>query len=379
MRVGFGGPQGRPGGAAPWTPAKGDALGTPGWFGARGGAGGQRPPGLPRRLPNPALILALLLAAAAPSVWVRTEMPVRGRLPVRVVGYGEAAPAPGGVVSLSVQHQGVLAGVLVVPGQLVVTGQVLAQVAAAPAVVAQYRRAEAAVRLARAERAHMAQLRAQRLATADQLARADGAVTDAELALQALQREGGGAPVQAVRAPFAGVVTSIPVQQGAAVQAGTPLVSLSRRGALQVTVGIPPAAATRVTAGDPVRLEPLQGGAAVAGRVVGVGGMVNPATHLVDTTVIPAADPLGGAAYRAVIRTGWAAGWIVPRDAVLGNRGGHYVYQVGPKGALRVAVRVLAETGMRTAVAGPVAPSLPVVVSGNYQLAPGMAVRTGAH
>ncbi|MGC8477657.1 MAG: efflux RND transporter periplasmic adaptor subunit [Acetobacteraceae bacterium] len=323
-------------------------------------------------------MFALLLAAAAPSVWVRTEVPVRGRLPVRVVAYGAAAPAPGGVVSLSVQHRGVLAGLLVVPGQRVVAGQVLARVAAAPAVVARYRRAEAALRLARGERAHMAQLRAQRLATADQLARADGAVTDAELALQALRREGGGAPVQAVRAPFAGVVTAIPVQQGVAVMAGAPLVSLSRSGALLVTVGVPPAAAAHVAAGDPVQLEPLQGGPALAGRVVGVGGMVDPRTHLVDATVAPAADPLGGAAYRAVIRTGWAAGWIVPRDAVLGQRRHHYVYQVGPKGALRVAVRVLAEDGGRTAVAGKVVPSLPLVVSGNWQLAPGVAVRTGA-
>ena len=281
------------------------------------------------------------------------------------------------MVSLAVQHAGVLARLDVEPGQRVAAGVALAQVAASPAVVAQYRQALAALRLARAERTHVAQLRAQHLATTDQLGRADKAVTDALSALDALRHEGGTAPTETVRAPFPGVVTAIAVTQGQAVAAGAPLIALSRSGALLVTVGIPPAQAGQVHPGATARLTPLDGGATLAGRVVGVGGMLNPATHLVDAVIAPAAgDPLSGAAYRATIRTGWFQGWIVPRDAVLTDARGAFVYQVGPHGAARVPVRVVGEQGARTAVRGKIAPSLPLVVSGNYQLTPGMAVRT---
>ncbi len=341
--------------------------------------GCRRPPLLRRLLP----LLALALTAAtpapsvpSPSVLIRTETPQSGALPRTVVAYGTARPAPYGTITLGVQHAGMVRRVFVVPGQRVKQGMALVSVAAAPAVIAQYHQAATALALARSERTHMAQLRAQQLATRDQLAQADKAVTDAAAALEALVREGGADPRQTVRAPFAGVVTTIAVAPGQAIAANAPLLGLARQQALVVSVGIDPAAAGAVRAGQKVTLTPLDGGEPIAGTVGGVGGMLDPQTHLVDATItLGAGDPLGGAGFRAAIEVGQDHGWIVPRNAVLTGADGPAVFQVAHGHAVRVAVRVVGEAGGQTVVAGPIDPHRPIVVSGNYQLAPGMAVR----
>ncbi|MDE2007421.1 MAG: efflux RND transporter periplasmic adaptor subunit, partial [Rhodospirillales bacterium] len=328
----------------------------------------------PRLMP---LLAALALLAAAPSVLVRTETPRAGRLGRQVVGYGTARPAPDGIASIVVQHAGIVAALAIVPGQRVAAGDTLATIAAAPAVRAQYRQTRASLALARAERAHLAQLRAQHLATASQLAAADKAVTDAAAALEALRREGGGAARQVLRAPFAGIVVAVGVAQGEAVAAGTPLFRLARAGAFLIDVGLPPAAAASVRVGQTARIAPLAGGAGFAGTVRGVGGMVDPASHLVEVTLAPAANdpPLPGASFRAAIRTGWYRGWIVPRDAVMSGPDGDFVFQVAGGHAVRVPVHVVGETGGETAIAGPLDPARALVTEGAYQLASGMAVR----
>jgi RND family efflux transporter MFP subunit len=335
----------------------------------------------PLRLLLPLLAVALTAAApahkgGAPSALVRTETPRAGALPRTVIAYGTARPAPYGTITLGVQHAGMVRRVFVVPGQLVAKDAALFSIAAAPAVIAQYHQALTAVAVARSERAHMAQLRAQQLATRDQLARADKAVADAAAALQALVREGGADPRQTVRAPFAGVVTTIAAAPGQAVAADAPLLALARRRSLVVAVGIDPAAAGSVRAGQAVTLTPLDGGTPIAGRVDSVGGMLDPITHLVDATIsLGTGDPLGGAGFRAAIEVAQDPGWIVPRDAVLTGADGPAVFQVAKGHAVRVAVRVVGEAGGQTVVAGPIDPHRPLVVSGNYQLAPGMAVR----
>ena len=312
----------------------------------------------------------------APSALVTTETPRRGVLPATVTGYGTARPAPGASVALAVQHAGEIARLDVTLGETVAKGAPLLTIAAAPAVLAQVRQARAALALARGERAHTAQLRAQHLATRDQLAQASRAVADAAATLEALRREGGGVPVQVLRAPFAGFVATVAVTQGQLVAANAPLLTLNRRGGLVVTVGVDPAAQAKLRPGQTVRLIPLGGGAALAGTVQMVSAMLDPRTHLLDATIdVQAGDPLGGASFRAVIRVGEHPGWIVPRDAVLTDAQGPAVFQVARGHAVRVGVRVLAERGARSVVAGPIDPKRPLVVAGNYQLSPGMAVR----
>jgi hypothetical protein len=81
---------------------------------------------------------------------------------------------------------------------------------------------------------------------------------------------------------------------------------------------------------------------------------------------------------QAAIEIGRHQAWAVPRQAVLNDEGGAFLYQVANGHARRVAVRTLTENDQQYGVEGALAANLPVVVLGNYELKDGMAVRTGS-
>jgi hypothetical protein len=80
----------------------------------------------------------------------------------------------------------------------------------------------------------------------------------------------------------------------------------------------------------------------------------------------------------AAITLGAGDAWSVPRQAVLSDEQGSYLFQVAGGHAHRVAVKVLGETAQTYGVDGRIDPALPVVVLGNYELRDGMPVREGA-
>ncbi|HME24600.1 MAG TPA: HlyD family efflux transporter periplasmic adaptor subunit [Acetobacteraceae bacterium] len=363
-----------------------------------------------------ALLLALLLAflpvavlaqggtsgTLQPSVLVTTEAPRQGSLPRTVTAYGTVQAPPGGSETLSVLRAGQVTQVMVTPGGAVRRGQALLAVSADPAALAAYKQAADARTLALGERARIAQMLGQRLATRDQLARADKAVSDAQANLDALNLGGGGSAEETLKAPFDGVVSSLPVVPGTRVAAGTPLLTITRSSQLVAFVGIEPAQRGLIAPGQPARIESLYGHGAEQGSVLSVGAMVDPTTRLVPLLVDPQSDlrtdpgrgdpkgdPQGsgqteagtgllpGGAVRAVVQVGEMRGWLAPRNAVLTDAKGAYVFQVADSKAVRVDVRVVGTRGDTTVVAGPLDPSRPLVTSGNYQLHDGDTVREG--
>lgn len=334
-----------------------------------------------------ALILAALLPAfaaaadkapdAAGSVLVQTQAPQRGSLPDTVAAYGSAVPAVYGGMTLSVQAEGRVSRIIATPGEAVRAGQPLLEFHLSAAASSSYRQAQTALQLAQQERERSARLLAQQLATRDQLAQADKAVSDAQAALTALEQETGGKPQQTITAPFDGVVGSIPVAQGERVQPGAPLVTVTRSGGVVVTVGVEPAQRGRLKPGQAVRLLPLaEGEPALEGSVSRIDRVLDPRTRLIDVDVVPSGEPLQGQAYRALIAVGTLQGWLVPRDAVLADDDGEALYQVAGGRARRVAVKRLGGDDNTSVVEGGIDPRLPLVVLGNYQLSDGAAVRT---
>ena len=340
--------------------------------------------------------------ASASSVLVTTQTPRQGSLPRTVTGYGAVQAAPGGgSQTLSVLRAGQVTEVLAAPGEAVRRGQKLLVVNAGPAAVAAYKQAVDAVKLAKTRRGHTRQLLSKHLATRDQLAQAEKAVTDAQANLEALNRGGGGAAEQTLTAPFDGVVSNLATAPGARITAGTPLITLARSNRLVASVGIEPGQRSLLAAGQPARIESLYGGGAQQGAVLSVGAMLDPTTRLVPVLVDPpqgnpnpkpdpkaGGDPgsgagmLPGAPVRVVVQIGQMRGWLVPRDAVLadvqgGGKGAH-VFQVDGGKAVRVDVKVVGDSGGTTVVDGPIDPKRPLVTSGNYQLQGGEAVREGA-
>jgi membrane fusion protein (multidrug efflux system) len=318
---------------------------------------------------------------AAGSVLVETRAPVRGSLPDTVVAYGSAAASTSGATTLSLPAEGRITHIAVTTGEAVRAGQVLLELALAPSASAKHSQAVTALALAREQQATAQRLLSRQLATKDQAAQADKALSDAQADLAAIEAEDGGMVAQTVKAPFNGVVSAIPVAQGERVAAGAPLLTVTHEQGLVVTVGVEPALRRKLRAGAAAQMALLAAGEpSLQGSVIRVDRMLNPKTRLVDVDVRPAAaaaaDLLEGAAYRATIVTGNLEGWIVPRDALLSDEQGAYVFQVAAGKAVRVPVRRLGGNDEQSVIAGAIDAKRPLVTAGNYQLSDGAAVRT---
>jgi hypothetical protein len=68
---------------------------------------------------------------------------------------------------------------------------------------------------------------------------------------------------------------------------------------------------------------------------------------------------------------------VLPRQAVLSDDRGSYVFQVADGRAHRVDVQAKQDGAKEVGVSGPIRPELRVVVLGNYELQDGMKVREG--
>jgi len=327
-----------------------------------------------------ALLVSLALTPASGaeegSVLVTTMAPRQGSLPDIVTAYGTARPALDSTMTISLQSQGRVLRFDVTPGEAVKAGQQLLEFGVSESALRSYRQAETALQTAKVERPRIAQLLKQQLATKDQLTQADKAVADAETTLDTLKKSDSGQPNLTIKAPFDGVVSTIPVAQGDTIAPGAPMMTLMRVDRLVVSVGIEPAQRFRLKRGDPVMLQPMTSGSAPAsGALVRIGGLLNPKTHLIDADVATSARLLPGAAFMAQITVGQFDGFVVPRDVVLSDAEGAYLFQTDGGKAHRVAVTIVGSTGDQSAVTGAIDPAKPIVLQGNYQLEDGMDVR----
>lgn len=315
-----------------------------------------------------------------PTVLVHTAPARTGVMDDIVTAYGSTAYGFDSIMSLSLQQDGRVMRVAVTPGETVSSGQLLIEFGASAQAASSFRQAQTALSLALAQRQHASQLLAQHLATRDQLAQAEKAVTDAQSTLDALRREGAGSAMQKLTAPFDGVVQTIPATPGERLQPGAPLLTLALRSGMIATVGVEPALLGRVHPGQSVTLAALQPpgapSSAVTGRVVRLDGQLNPRTRLVDVDIsVPDGALLAGVAVRADIAVGQLEGWLVPGAAVTEAGKTLAVFQVANGHAVRIPVQLQITRDEQDLLKGNLDPARPLVTDGAYQLTDGAAVR----
>jgi RND family efflux transporter MFP subunit len=316
--------------------------------------------------------------APTPSVQVSTVPARQGALPATVVAYGSAAPAVNGTQTFSEAQPGQVTALLVTPGTAVHAGQHLATFETAPAARSAYQQAVGALATARKQQTSTSQLLSQQLATQDQLAQANKAVTDAQAALAALEAEGAGQPVRTITAPFDGIVTTVSVAQGDRTQPGATILTVARAGGLVVTVGIDPSQRSGVAIGQRAMLQRLSGGTSLPGRVVRVDSALNPVTRLIDVDInFPAGSLLPGEGMQVGIETGQVRGWVVPHQAVVTANGPPRIFQMIGGKAKAVPVTIALSSGQGDVVQGTFDASQPIIVAGAYQVNDGDAVRRG--
>lgn len=310
------------------------------------------------------------------TVLVEGSAPRNGSIADVIAAYGTAVQATNGGMTLSMPAEGRVMRILVTAGESVRAGQSVLEFHLSAAASSAQAQATSALKLAREEQTRTNRLLGQQLATRDQKAQADKAASDAQATLDALERETGGKAQQVLRAPFDGVIATTPVAQGDRVAAGAALATITRSKGLVVTVGIEPSDLKRVMVDQPVDVEPMSGvEAAIKGRVARIDRSLNPKTRLVDADIALNDDVLQGESFRAQIEVGQLKGWVVPREAVLDDEEGSFVFQIAGDKAKRVKVKLVGSNKQESVVSGPLDPKLDVVSAGNYQLEDGMSVR----
>lgn len=297
-----------------------------------------------------------------------------------VQAWGNATSDPRRARTLSLGHGGRLEALKASVGERVLRGQPLLVIAPDPASRSAYQQAVAARDAAQSELDRTQQLAGQRLATQSQLAAARKALADARATLEAQRALGGGSAQETLAAPTDGVVTAINVAQGDRFPANAALLTFTPRQALVAQLGVQPPDGARLHPGMTVQLHAVYGAAKpLTGTLAVIGAAIDPQTRLLPAQVtLPAeasATLVVGAPLQASIQTSDFTAWAVPRDAVLHDDKGDYLFQVEHGRAKRVDVTLRSSQGDPVGVSGPLDARARVIVNGVYELEDGDAVQ----
>lgn len=329
----------------------------------------------------PLVCLGGARAEPASSVLVRTTPLSTHDLTETLTAYGRVEPAPDHLIAVALPHAGIIQHLWVSLGERIDSGQKLLEVATSPNEQMSYQQAEAALNFSKAKLARQESLFEQHLATRNDVDAARRALDDARARLEALRGRGADRKTQVVRAPVAGIVAKVDVNQGDRVKADTGALLLATGHALIVPLGVEPEDARRIEPGAQVVLtSPFQPNVHVRATVGSVHAMVNPTTRLLDVIVaVPESATsqlvLGSAIQGRIILESRKA-LAVPRQAVLSDSRGPYLFLVENGRARRIDVSTgISDHGLLEVSAPELKEGQEVVTLGNYELEDGTAVR----
>lgn len=322
-----------------------------------------------------------------PVALVRTQLPVKKALMDTLTVYGSIQNPPQAIYNVNLSQAGQITAIYVSSGQYVRKGQALLTIKTDPQLIMNTTQAQSAVVFAQGERQRVASLVNARLATQSQLATAEKALTDAKAALNALQQQGGARKTQTIHATADAQVNSMNNQVGDHVAAATTIMQLGKTATPQAVIGIAPDMLNRLRVGMPVTISPaLATGQteSLQGSILRIDGAINPQTGRVDIPVQLKHSLSGrwriGVPVKAILQLNSLQqkgqnGWVVPRNTVLQDQQGHYIYQVNKNHAVRVPVQLGVQTNKESMIYGQVNPNFKIVTLGNYTLKNGMRVQ----
>jgi RND family efflux transporter MFP subunit len=241
---------------------------------AAAGCGGDKAGGPPQMPPRPVEVLTI-----RPS-------------PVRETGEYLGSLLSRGSVTVLPQVNGYVRKIAVKPGQRVAAGDVLVEIdareenAALTSAGAQAASARAALALARKSLARAEALGNEGLVSAQEIDQRRADVAASEAALRAAGAEVSQRRVQlsynAVKAPVPGLVGDVSVRIGDYVSATTPLTTVAKANALELTVSVPAARARGLQPGAPVEILDEDGKVLLTSEVFFVAAEADPKTQLVE-------------------------------------------------------------------------------------------------
>ena len=214
-----------------------------------------------------------------------------GSVDVTTTAFGTVVAAPGEVQTFSVPFESRVTRAIVVAGQTVKAEEPLVEVEPSPDTLLQLNQARQQRDAARNQQDLAKQRLEMKLTTRQDVLQAAQALAAAELSVRSMESRGiDGKKI--IHADAQGIVSRMDVQQGQIVPAGTALVETIGQNQIAVRLGVESEAANRLSVGQDVRIEPVNGaGAAFGGRIRRVTRQVDPA----DSTGEHLRSPRGGA------------------------------------------------------------------------------------
>lgn len=345
-----------------------------------------------------------------------------------IIGYGVVRAAPEAVHVFSVPFEVRVRHFQVTPGQAVAAGTVLLEVDPSPGTLLQVQQARSSVesatrklaqakhaaalqlREARATRESAAKLLAQmqrrmemklvtsqellqaqqdlelaqlrlesieKLATTAEILQAQQDLQLAELQLASLEKLGIGKPP--VHTEMAGIVSNLIAQEGQIVPAGGPLIELAEEQRIEVRLSVDPGDAADLRVGQPILIASVNDKDAkpIEGRLRLITRRVNPASRLVEVFVSLPPDTrwLLESYVRGRATVNEKQALVVPRSAVLPEKEKRVLFTLKDGKAVEHEVETGLENAEVVEIKGAdIKAGDAVVVEGNYELEPGMAV-----
>ena len=331
-------------------------------------------------------IVALLgLSAAAiadenTSALVTQTVTIEKALHETIVVYGQVQADPDSVLTLSLSHGGLVTRVSVRPGQRVKRGDALLEFSTSPAARMEYIQASNAVDYALIELTRQKRLLAEQMSTKSQVDAARKGLADSQSTLQSLKKQGKGNSSESLFAPIDGIVTKININQGDRVPADTVALALASEARLIVQLGAEPEDIHLLKPGMPVKLRSVFVTDYKADtQLREVHAMINPATRLVDILAPVPADKTEhlvlGSYMTAEIELNRHQGMVVPRNAVLEDKQGQYVFHIVDGKASRIAVKTGHEDDEWVEILDGLKSGQKIISVGNYIVTDGMNVR----
>lgn len=322
--------------------------------------------------------------AAADSALVTAATAVASlqEFPQLVRAIGTVTPRPGRFAALAAPAPTRVARIFVAAGQRVAEGDSLIEFERAP-FDASALSSEAALTSAR-----RAYARAVRLVQAGILAQKDSdqAAADLAQAQAAAVTARRAQQLATLRAPLAGVVTSMTAVMGASADPSQPLVEVADPQALDIVFNVTPAEAGRIHGGDAVTVtagEGTTGEALGAAMVATVGAAVDSASRAVAVRAHLARPTrplrIGESVFGQIATAVHARAVTVPVEAIVPAGDGYQVFVVDSAGRAHARpVTLGARTETLVEVATGLAAGETVVTSGAYGVSDGVRIKAAA-
>ena len=313
-----------------------------------------------------------------PVAQVETVKLHKGEIKETLTAYGVVLPLPDKLKTISVPYTSQIDKIQVNQGQIVRQGDLLLTLKPGADAVLQLQQAQKELNAAMRENQLLQERIRLKLATQQDLLTSRLRVEQAKVMLKNLTDRGIGNEQQ-IQAESSGIIFLVNVQQGQIVAAGTPLLQLVDHSQWVVRLGIESEDYGHLQAGQQVLITPVNTPVPepVKGRIEIITHQIDPSTRLLNVFVRPELnqtllinDFVEG---RIIISTVNAL--LVPRQAVLPDKGGYSLFTVENGRAVKHQVQVGLENDTQVEViAAGLKEQDEVVVLGNYELEPGMAV-----